>query len=303
MEDKKVAILMSTYNGEKYIKEQLDSLLNQTYKNIDIYIRDDESKDSTVEIIENYMKSVNNIKLIKGKNLGFVKSFFVLLKNVEEADYYAYCDQDDIWMEDKIQRVVEHLSKLDESKPNLYFSNSDYYDGEMNFVAHGDSKKVYNFRNSLVECVSQGMTMCINKKARDYIVDNIPQNCVFHDWWTYMICAGMGNIVYDEKPLVKYRRHTKSVTAEGKNFIELQMWRIRKFLQSDDLKKIKKQLIEFEAYFGKELKEEDKKVLNLFTNEKYSFSKAMEKTFYPKRFRKKLSDEILLRILFLIGKL
>ena len=167
MEEKKVAILMSTYNGEKYLKEQLDSLLNQTYKNIDIYIRDDESKDSTVEIIENYMKSVDNIKLIKGKNLGFVKSFFELLKNVEEADYYAYCDQDDIWMEDKIQRVVEHLSKLDENKPNLYFSNSDYYDGEMNFVAHGDSKKVYNFRNSLVECVSQGMTMCINKKARD----------------------------------------------------------------------------------------------------------------------------------------
>ena len=303
MEDKKVAILISTYNGEKYLKEQLDSLLNQTYKNIDIYIRDDNSKDTTIKIIQDYMKNKSNIKLIKGKNLGFVRSFFELLKNAEEADYYAYCDQDDVWMEDKIQRAVDSLSKLDENKPNLYFSNSDYYDGEMNFVAHGDPKKVYNFRNSLVECVSQGMTMCINKKARDYIVDNIPQNCVFHDWWTYMICAGMGNIFYDEKPLVKYRRHTKSVTAEGKNFIELQMWRIRKFLKTDELKKIKKQLIEFEVYFGKELEEENKKVLHLFTNEKYSFSKAIVKTFYPKRFRKKFSDEILLRILFLIGKL
>lgn len=303
MEEKKVAILISTYNGEKYLKEQIDSLLNQTYKNIDIYIRDDASKDNTLNIVENYIKNNDNIKLIKGENLGFVKSFFELLKSAEKADYYAYCDQDDVWMKDKIQRAVEHLSKLDEDKPNLYFSNSDYYDGEMNFVAHGDFKKVYNFRNSLVECVSQGMTMCINKKAREYIVENIPKNCAFHDWWTYMICAGMGKITYDEKPLVKYRRHTKSVTAEGKNFIELQVWRIKKFLKSDNLKKIKKQLIEFESYFGSNLKEEDKKVLNLFTNEKYNFSKALLKTFYPKRFRRKISDEILLRILFLIGKL
>ena len=303
MGDKKFAILISTYNGEKYLKEQIDSLLNQTYKNIDIYIRDDASKDNTIKIIEDYMKNNDNIKLIRGENLGFVKSFFELLKSVEEADYYAYCDQDDIWMEDKIQRAEEYLSKLDENKPNLYFSNSDYYDGEMNFVAHGNPKKVYNFRNSLVECVSQGMTMCINKKTRDYIVENIPQNCVFHDWWTYMICAGMGNIVYDEKPLVKYRRHTKSVTAEGKNFFELQIWRIKKFLQSDDLKKIRKQLKEYETYFGKELREEDKKVLSLFTKDRYSISNAMAKTFYHKRFRKKFSDEILLRILFLIGKL
>lgn len=118
-----------------------------------------------------------------------------------------------------------------------------------------------------------------------------------------MLCAGMGNIVYDEKPLVKYRRHTKSVTAEGKSFIALQIWRIKTFLQADTLKKIKKQLIEFELYFGDNLKEEDKKVLKLFTNERYSFSKALIKTFYPKRFRKKIVDELLLRILFFIGKL
>lgn len=179
MESKKVAILISTYNGEKYLKEQMDSLLNQTYKNIDIYIRDDSSTDGTIKIIEEYIKNTSNIKLIKGENLGFVKSFFELLKEVREADYYAFCDQDDIWMEDKIERAVEFLSKLDENKANLYFSNSDYYDGEMNFIAHGEEKKVYNFRNSLVECVSQGMTMCINKKARDEIAKNIPRKLRF----------------------------------------------------------------------------------------------------------------------------
>lgn len=118
-----------------------------------------------------------------------------------------------------------------------------------------------------------------------------------------MVCAGMGNIVYDEKPLVKYRRHTKSVTAEGKNFFELQMWRIKKFLKTDNLKKIKEQIKEYNKYFGENLKKEDKEVLKLFTNEKYSFTNALHKFFYPKRFRKKFSDEILLRMLFILGKL
>ena len=107
MEDKKVTILMSTYNGEKYLEEQIDSLLNQTYKNISILIRDDGSKDNTVHIIKEKKKSNDNITLIEGKNVGFIKSFLELINLAEKSDYYAYCDQDDVWMEEKIQRAVE----------------------------------------------------------------------------------------------------------------------------------------------------------------------------------------------------
>ena len=108
----KVVILLSTYNGEKYLKEQLDSLLNQTYKNIDIYIRDDGSKDETVNIIKKYQNEYDNIHLEEGKNLGFIKSFFELLKNGDEnVDIYSYCDQDDIWEEDKIERAVKFINK------------------------------------------------------------------------------------------------------------------------------------------------------------------------------------------------
>ena len=101
---------MSTYNGEKYVREQLDSILNQTYKNIEIVVRDDGSKDNTVKIIKEYQEKYKNIKLVTGKNLGFIKSFFELLK-ITESDYYSYADQDDIWMENKIELAVELLDQ------------------------------------------------------------------------------------------------------------------------------------------------------------------------------------------------
>lgn len=303
MENKKVAIIMSTYNGEKYIKEQLDSLILQTYKNIEIYIRDDGSKDNTINIIKEYMNNYKNIFLNEGENIGFINSFFELLNMCDNADYYAYCDQDDVWMEDKISRAVNHLSNLDNNKPALYFSNSDYYDTDLNYIDTAEKKKYYNFRNSLVECVTQGMTMVINKKTKEEISKNRPEVCLYHDWWTYMICSGFGEIIYDDESLVKYRRHNKSVTVEGKSRFELFKWRISQFILGDSLKKIKIQLREYKKLYYNELSEDNKKILNLFTNEKYSFLIALKKFFYPKRFRRKLIDEISVRILFLFGKL
>ncbi len=303
MNNKKVVILMSTYNGEKYIADQLMSLINQTYQNIKIIIRDDGSKDHTTEILREFSKNNKNVFVEEGNNLGFINSFFKLLEIADnDADYYAYCDQDDIWMEDKIERAVYLLNNTNKNKPALFFSNSDYYDSNMNFIASADKNKVYNFRNSLVECVTQGMTMVINNTTRRYIIQNIPKNCLYHDWWTYMICSGFGEIIYDSKSLVKYRRHTKSVTVEGKNALQLFIFRIKKFIIGDSLKQIKKQWKEFETFYYDNLNDNDKKLLKMFTH-KYTFFIALKKVFYPMRFRRKIIDEINLRVLFLIGKL
>ena len=304
MEDKKVVVLMSTYNGEKYIEEQLDSIISQTYNNIEILIRDDGSKDSTVEIVQKYINSNKNIVLIKGENIGFINSFFELIKKADNnADYFAYCDQDDIWMEDKIKRAVSFMENSDSNKPVLYFSNSDYYDSDMNFLKTAEKNKIYSFRNSLVECVTQGMTMVINKQTKELIAKDRPQNCLYHDWWTYMICSGFGEIIYDEKSLVKYRRHNKSVTVEGKSSLQLLIWRIKEFFIGKSLNKIKKQWIDYKTFYYEYLNEENKKLLNLFTIERYNFFVALKKVFYPKRFRRKLIDELSVRLLFLLGKL
>jgi rhamnosyltransferase len=302
MNNKKVAVIMSTYNGEQFVKEQLDSILNQTYKNIEIVVRDDGSKDNTVKIIKEYQKTYKNIKLYEGENLGFIKSFFELLK-LEEADYYAYADQDDIWIEHKIELAVNSLNSLDDSKPNMAFGNSDYYDENMKFIGYGEKDREYSFLKSLFSCVGQGMTMTVNKKTRDMIIENMPKSCFFHDWWTYILCVGLGNIAYDNVTTVKYRRRKQNATSEGQGYLRLLIWRIKNLLFKNGMKDIKQQMLNFKEIYYNELSDENKKIIDLFSNEKYNFVVALKKAFYPKRIRKSLIDDIMLRIIFIIGVL
>ncbi len=296
---KKVAVLISTYNGEKYLKEQLDSILNQTYPNIEIVIRDDGSSDSTIEIIKEYQQRHDNITFKEGTNIGFIKSFFKLLE-IANADYYAYCDQDDIWLENKLELAVQLLEGADDSKPNLA---SDYYDENMNLIGEGEKHKTFSFQNSLYECVTQGMTMVINQKAKEIIIENLPEKCFFHDWWTYMICSGMGEVLYSDETVVKYRRFQKNATAEGQNIFKIFLWRIEKLITDNGMKDIKAQQIEYKKMFYNKLPDENKKLLDIFVQEKYNFFKAIRKVFYPQKLRRKLIDDIMIRILFLLGVL
>ena len=300
--DKKVAVLISTYNGEKYIKEQLDSILNQTYKNIEIVIRDDGSKDSTVDIIKEYQERYNNIILKEGTNVGFIKSFFQLL-SLADADYYAFCDQDDSWIENKIELAVRALNEVDNSKPNMVFGNSDYYDENMKLIGKGEEHKTFSFKNSLYECVAQGMTMTINQVAKKIIIENLPEKCLFHDWWTYMICSGLGNVLYNDTTVVKYRRFAKNATAEGQNILKVFLWRIEKLFADNGMKDIRTQQQEFKRLFYKKLSNENKEIMDVFVQDKYNFFKALKKAFYPNSIRRKKSDDIIVRLLFIVGVL
>lgn len=298
--EKKVAVLISSYNGEKYLKEQLDSILRQTYRNIEIVIRDDGSKDATIEIIKAYQKEHDNIILQEGENLGFLKSFFKLLE-FENADYFAFCDQDDVWLENKIELAVQALNQADDSKPNMVFGNSDYYDEAMNLIWKGENHKTFSFKNSLYECVAQGMTMTINNEARKMILANIPEKCLFHDWWTYMICSGMGTVLYNDETIVKYRRLPKNATAEGQGIFKIFVWRIKNLLTGDGMKNIRAQQLEYKSRFYDKMSNENKEILDIFVQEKYNFLKAMRKAFYPHKLRRKLTDDFMIRILFLFG--
>lgn len=299
---KKVIVLMSTYNGSKYIKDQLESLFAQTYPNVEIYVRDDGSKDESVAVLADY-EELGKIHLDRGENVGFIKSFFSLIKNAPEADYYAFCDQDDVWEENKIERAVSQMESEDASKPNMYFSDYNYYDQDMNYVGRCVSHaKGPSFHNSLVDCISLGISVVFNKQACSLVKQDIPTQCCGHDWWVYMLCAGLGNVIYDKTPTVRYRRHSNNVSPGGKGFIAFQIWRIKKFLVNDYFKQVRMQLIEYNEIYGEDLSNENKKVLQLFT-EKKRFTKAVKKVFYPKLFRQKFVDEGLIRIMFVLGKL
>lgn len=304
MEDKKVAIIMSTYNGEKYICEQLDSLINQTYKNIDIYIRDDGSNDNTISILDEYKKKYNNIFLIKGNNIGFVKSFYCILKYADGYDYYAFCDQDDKWHTEKIENSIKKIDIIKSDKPICVFTEYNYCDESLHYI--GKSKLCngsMTFRNALVENIISGNTSFFNNRLREKILLFDSNDIYIHDWLLYMVSAGIGELVYDENASLEYRRIDSSVSPCGKNIVKILVYRIKKFLSGDYLKILKKQIIEYNRLFGNELSEDNKKIIKLFINEKYNLKCQIKKVFYPHRFRQKLIDEIFLRFIFFIGKL
>lgn len=302
-EDKKVAVLISTFNGEKWIKDQLDSIINQTYKNVKIFVRDDGSTDGTLNILRNYAQK-DKIVLEEGKNIGYIKSFLKVLEDAKGFKYYAFCDQDDIWMDFKIQRAVEKLNKKNNEKALMYFSDYDYYDSEMNFQEHFKGyKKGPSFINAIVDAITLGTCSVINENAKELILESGRKNICSHDWWTYFVCAGMGEIIYDRIATIKYRRHENNVSACGKSFIKLQVYRIKNFIFGDYFKMVKSQILQYNKFFYDRLPEENKKILSLFTNEKYSLKIALKKVFYPKMFRQNIIDEIMLRFMFLIGKI
>ncbi len=299
----KVAVIMSTYNGEKYLKAQLESILQQTYPNIDIYIRDDGSTDNTLQILRRYAQKNPHIHLEEGKNLGFAASFLKALAKAKNYDYYAFCDQDDVWLDFKVQRAVEHLQQYSNDQPLLYGSSYDFYDAGLNFQKHAKHiKNPESFAKSITESLTIGTCMVINQKARELLLRIDPSKIYAHDCLTYTICAAMGKIIYDPTPTMKYRRTGDNVSPWGMSFLQLQMFRIKNFLVGTELHKISQQNQHFATIFYTELKPSEQKIIKKFMG-KNTISKRLSKVFYQKRWRYGLFDEISLRLLFLLGKI
>lgn len=306
MKDKKIKVLLSAYNGEAYITQQVDSILNQTHQNLELYIRDDGSADGTLEVLEKYQQD-SRVHVISGENVGFIDSFFALISQCGEADYFAFADQDDVWFPEKLSMALEMLvseEKKHPQEPLLYFSNYDFYDGEMNFRAHAKTPSQQpSFHNALVECMTLGFNSVFNKTAHEIMCSDIPKHSCGHDWWTYMVCVGLGRVIYDDRPTVCYRRHEKNVSPGGMSFFKFQIWRFKKFFKNHYFKNVRQQLKEYQSLYGNQLSEDNQKLLSLFCGEHYNLGNALKKACYPKRYRTVWTDEIMVRIIFLIGQL
>lgn len=218
---KSVAVLMSTYNGAQWISQQLDSLITQIDVMVSIFIRDDGSKDETVEIIEKYRSAGNKIFLIdqeKRKNLGPAESFMYLIDYVrnipEKFDYYAFCDQDDVWLPDKLSRAIERLR--DCSKGALYFSKKTIVDKDLNelhiedYIPYADP-----ILHSLRGSNAYGCTFVFDQTILNSIKKRV---CGYHDAWIFRTAVWCGfDVVYDPESRVLYRQHgNNSVGAKEK---------------------------------------------------------------------------------------
>lgn len=225
-----IAIVMATYNGEEYIKEQLDSIINQTYKSWNLFIHDDGSTDNTLRIINDYIdKYDEKIKLISGPKTGGAKNnFFYLMKHVD-ANYMMFSDQDDVWLKDKVEKTfhkMKEVEKKNDKKPILVYSDLSVVDENLNVISPKMSEyqkfDMNNLRTKdfLAENKVTGCTMMINKTLKDYACQAETYNdIIMHDWWIALLASSTGIIEFISEPLILYRQHgDNSVGALNFNF-------------------------------------------------------------------------------------
>lgn len=226
-----IAILMSTYNGERYLREQIDSLLNQTYKDWKLYIRDDGSTDGTISIIESYMNDYPDlIILLKDDlgNLGSGRSFMRIL-SVVDADYYMFCDQDDVWLPNKVIDTINVMRPLDveyENLPICVFTDLSMCDNKLNIIQDylvrylGREPDRINrnsfYRTFVFHSPVFGCTMMINQIAKTL---SLPFDFVWHYTWISMICKRKGIMSYVDKSTILYRRTGVNVSGSKKELI------------------------------------------------------------------------------------
>jgi len=220
-----ISIAMATYNGEKYLKEQFDSILSQTYSNIEIIICDDYSGDATRSILEEYSQKDKRIKLyFNEKNIGYVKNFEKAIC-LCSGEFIALSDQDDIWLPEKISFLWENIN-------NCFLIHSDAYliDSQDILLSNSFTRIAKKYRpKDIFEYYMgnndvTGCTVLFNKKLLKYVLP-FPDNLLFHDWWLAICAYKYGEITYLDKPLVKYRQHNQNQVGAiiNDNIISIKM--------------------------------------------------------------------------------
>lgn len=204
----KVLVLMSTYNGEKYIREQIDSILAQKGVSVDLLVRDDGSSDKTQAILEEY-QSRGLLSWYSGDNIKPARSFMDLVMKASKADYYAFSDQDDYWLPGKMGRAINKISRESKGKPALYCSSTTLVDKDLNPLdMERKKKKELSFKQSLIECGGAGCTMCFNEALAAYLRKPHKDNLLMHDNWVYKVCKAIdGFIIVDDDSYILYRQH------------------------------------------------------------------------------------------------
>ncbi|MGN1299292.1 MAG: glycosyltransferase family 2 protein [Candidatus Scatovivens sp.] len=275
----KIDILMATYNGEKYIKKQIDSIISQTYSNFNLIISDDASSDNTLNILKEYEDKDKRIKIFRqDKNLGVVSNFEFLLSKVK-SEFFMFADQDDIWKENKIKLSI---NKLKEEDADLVYTDLKVVDENLNEISNsywklkGFQNKVYKYNNFESLYLNNYITGCTIVCKSKWIKEILPfpksSEFIIHDYWLALIVSMNGKISYLKEPTIKYRQHNKNSIGSKRKSNEINNFdEIRKLFI-----KVKKEhfeiFIENNKKFSENYKKLNKKSLEYFKmleNKKY----------------------------------
>lgn len=288
--NKEVIILLATYNGELYLRELLDSIINQTYKNWKLIISDDGSTDNTRNIIKEYeakyQKQIMFVDL-KQKFGSATKHFMNLLNKYQDSDYIMFCDQDDVWHSNKIEITLNKMNKLEEiSDVNLVFTDLRVVDDNLNLL-HSSfmefmqlNSKAYPEKLILENCIS-GCTMMLNKKLIKLVIKNYDnEKIIIYDWWITLIASSLGKIGYADEATIDYRQHNSNVVgATDKNSLKTIFIKAKNRKENHQKKLL--QANEIYNLYNQEMNEESKKLYKAI-HDNYNLSKINRLTMYRK---------------------
>ncbi len=264
----KVAILLSTYNGAAYLREQLESLIAQTCQDWVIHASDDGSSDDTLGILREYQRRLGPARLLihAGPRQGFAANFLSSIRRTQgQADYFAFCDQDDLWQPDKLARGLAWAASHPADLPLLYCSRTRLIDADGLGIGFSPLfRRAPSFANALVQSIAGGNTMLFNAATARLLSltpDHVP--IISHDWWTYIIVTGCGGRVnYDAHPAIDYRQHGNNLIGSNSS-VRDRLVRLHRMLKGtfrhwNDVN------LEAVSHFRQHLTYENQQILELF---------------------------------------
>lgn len=240
-----VAVLMCTYQANHYLYEQLASINDQSHSELSLWISKDSDDETTSEILGEFEKTqdkLRSLRIMSGPQKGFSANFLSLLNRDEiHADYYAFCDQDDIWDPGKIETAVKKLCSFNADRPAVYCSRTILVDNNGKAIGFSPLfSRPPSFKNALVQSLAGGNTMVVNRAARELLRKAGNLDVVCHDWWVYLIVTGAGGqVFYDPVPTVRYRQHGGNLIGANDSWrsslVRLQSVFANRFLDWQDI--------------------------------------------------------------------
>jgi glycosyltransferase involved in cell wall biosynthesis len=301
----RVRVVMATYNGERFLREQMDSVLDQTHASLEILVRDDGSSDTTLEILAGYTASHPNIRVIAGKNVGAAANFFCMLREpIGDVELTAFCGHDDVWRRDKIERAVDWLATIDGSRPAAYCGRQRYIDAHGTLLGHSTiPTRGLRFENALVENVVSGGTLVINRALRDLVLETTdPSRALWEDWWIYLVASAFGTILYDPVPTLDYRKHATNAvaTTSGRS-----RWhQVQRLLATSHTQSaVSRQAEAFRDVYGARLDPARRRVLDDFLESPHTAAARVRRAATCRTYRQVALEGLMVRGLMAMGRL
>lgn len=301
--DKRVQILLSTYNGEKYLREQLDSYLTQTCaQQIRVLVRDDGSTDGTAEILREYA-AAHGFEVVFGENLGVNGSYQWLIAHSScDCDYFAFSDQDDVWLPEKLSSAISALDGCLPEKPALFASRTQVTDASLKPIGVSAlPARGVSFYNAMVQNVLPGHTQVFNRALQDVLCAHGCLEAHVVDWWLYLTASAVGEVVFSETGQVFHRQHEDNSVGYRLAFFSNLMQRVRALRQGKG-NAISRQLLAFRRSWGDALPKEYAQELGDYLDSLGSFFSRSAYLRRSRVFRQKPMEDRAFRLLYLLGK-